>query len=843
MTVDQVEGREPIHENWGTRLGEEIDEYGDPPRVWNDSLEQPGCAFTRSLGDLNAEHLGVTADAELIIHQLSEADRFVVIASDGVFEFITSQAVANMVNRTLLDGNGPLEACRRVVAESYRLWLQYEIRSDDITIICVCFDDYKIVAAASSDECDVAASSDAFQSKKQAIQEAAATDNQTIESHTSRLDTQREVRPVRRVLAKEKRLHLNLSEAQKLDPSEIADFQANYQKYAVPKSADEEARIIRMTKSNFLFANLSAEKLAQLVGVMQKQYFEANDVIMRWGDEGDKFYLVESGAYDVKIRDANSIERTIHSYRHPGEGFGELALMYGKPRSATVKCVEAGYTWSLSRLAFRAILMKPVPRQNLMKTLGMVHGLQTLTAPQLQRLCDAAQSVSCPSGTDIIKQGDIGDCFYVISQGKCGVYKTTTDGGETDALITLGANSFFGERALLHNEPRSATVRALEDVTLLKLTRSVFKEVSAGIKESLQAEHQRRVDAERVSMSSVATDTYSQEEKIRPQHFSTFSLSKRRIESAVEDKAFTYKGPGFLNSNGDSLLALYSLNKHGFSENQISTVRLRALASAAKDGGKRLLREREMLKDCSICSLLPTLIASQIDVLCARFVFEEIIIGDIHSLLEQELSLQAVAFTSACAIEAVAFIHERGLIVRSVSTESMLVTDKGQALLSDLSWTRPTNGRAYTLCGDALYLAPEMISGEGYSFPVDFWAIGVLAFEMFTAKPPFSGDAEADIYARIVAMRYQVPEHTPIELTKLFEALLVPESTRIAQPDTIRNQLAFSTIDFPALRNRELDSPLLPFCQVNVQSPSLEASFLEKIQPPLSSVYEQLTEF
>ena len=62
MTVDQVEGKEPLHENWGTRLGDEIDEYGDPPRVWNDTLERPGCAFTRSLGDMVAERLGVVAD-------------------------------------------------------------------------------------------------------------------------------------------------------------------------------------------------------------------------------------------------------------------------------------------------------------------------------------------------------------------------------------------------------------------------------------------------------------------------------------------------------------------------------------------------------------------------------------------------------------------------------------------------------------------------------------------------------------------------------------------------------------------------------------------------------------
>lgn len=56
-----------------------------------------------------------------------------MIASDGVFEFLTNQSVADMV-ATYSD---PLDACKKVVQESYDLWLQYEVRTDDITIICV----------------------------------------------------------------------------------------------------------------------------------------------------------------------------------------------------------------------------------------------------------------------------------------------------------------------------------------------------------------------------------------------------------------------------------------------------------------------------------------------------------------------------------------------------------------------------------------------------------------------------------------------------------------------------------------------------------------------------------
>lgn len=56
LSMDQIEGLEPQHENWGDlNLGEDIDEGGDPPRVWSPNGDYPGTAFTRSLGDLLAE--------------------------------------------------------------------------------------------------------------------------------------------------------------------------------------------------------------------------------------------------------------------------------------------------------------------------------------------------------------------------------------------------------------------------------------------------------------------------------------------------------------------------------------------------------------------------------------------------------------------------------------------------------------------------------------------------------------------------------------------------------------------------------------------------------------------
>ncbi|KAJ3683857.1 hypothetical protein LUZ60_014084 [Juncus effusus] len=106
---------------------------GDPPRLWVKDGMYPGTAFTRSVGDHTAEGIGVCAEPEVKVVRISPDHLFFVVASDGVFEFLTSQNVVDMVSRI----SDPREACSEIVAESYRRWLENESRTDDITIIVV----------------------------------------------------------------------------------------------------------------------------------------------------------------------------------------------------------------------------------------------------------------------------------------------------------------------------------------------------------------------------------------------------------------------------------------------------------------------------------------------------------------------------------------------------------------------------------------------------------------------------------------------------------------------------------------------------------------------------------
>jgi serine/threonine protein phosphatase PrpC len=96
LTVDQVEGLEdPDIQVWGN----EESHGADPPRLWVQNGMYPGTAFSRSVGDSTAEKIGVISVPEVSMVRLTPNHLFFVVASDGVFEFLSSQTVVDMVWR------------------------------------------------------------------------------------------------------------------------------------------------------------------------------------------------------------------------------------------------------------------------------------------------------------------------------------------------------------------------------------------------------------------------------------------------------------------------------------------------------------------------------------------------------------------------------------------------------------------------------------------------------------------------------------------------------------------------------------------------------------------------
>jgi len=123
----------------GGRVEPLIDENGEPigpHRVWLPNMMLPGLAMARSIGDDIAATVGVHATPEIKVHDLTDRDRFMVVASDGVWEFLSSEDVVEIVKGCAGDAD---RACQEICARSYREWRAEEEVVDDITAIVVYF--------------------------------------------------------------------------------------------------------------------------------------------------------------------------------------------------------------------------------------------------------------------------------------------------------------------------------------------------------------------------------------------------------------------------------------------------------------------------------------------------------------------------------------------------------------------------------------------------------------------------------------------------------------------------------------------------------------------------------
>ena len=100
-------------------------------------------------------------------------------------------------------------------------------------------------------------------------------------------------------------------------------------------------------------------------------------------------------------------------------------------------------------------------------------------------------------------------------------------------------------------------------------------------------------------------------------------------------------------------------------------------------------------------------------------------------------------------------VHSKGFIYRDLKPENLLIRDDGYLRLTDFGFAKALKPgeRAYTVCGTPDYLAPETLRQQGCNRAADFWAIGVLLFEMMTGYPPFHGQTHSDLYRRITAGR------------------------------------------------------------------------------------------
>ena len=110
-------------------------------------------------------------------------------------------------------------------------------------------------------------------------------------------------------------------------------------------------------RANPLFSGLSREDVAKILGRLEERFFSAGTTIISQGDQGDSFYFIQSGAVQVVLESGGGRRESI-AVLGPQEGFGEMALLSGEPRSATIITVKDTTVWRLTREAWNELIEK-----------------------------------------------------------------------------------------------------------------------------------------------------------------------------------------------------------------------------------------------------------------------------------------------------------------------------------------------------------------------------------------------------------------------------------------------------------------------------------------------------
>lgn len=218
-----------------------------------------------------------------------------------------------------------------------------------------------------------------------------------------------------------------------------------------PKTPEQVDQIKAITRKLFIFRDLAEEQENAVLGAMQARFVNKGDILIRQGDVGDAFYVIQSGLLHVFIKGhaEGKYPRTVVHPEFgtkvaecpPGSYVGELALLYGHPRAASVLAMEDSQLWSLDRMTFRTIVLKLAHRRRMMYEgfLGGVELLSSLDAQQKSKIADALNREIYEAGDTVVVEGDPGqDKFFLIEGGEAIVTQQSREIGR------LKRGDYFG---------------------------------------------------------------------------------------------------------------------------------------------------------------------------------------------------------------------------------------------------------------------------------------------------------------------------------------------------------------------------------------------------------------
>uniref|UniRef100_A0A5K3F244 non-specific serine/threonine protein kinase n=2 Tax=Mesocestoides corti TaxID=53468 RepID=A0A5K3F244_MESCO len=527
--------------------------------------------------------------------------------------------------------------------------------------------------------------------------------------------------------------------------------------------------------------------------------------IIREGEPGDALYVTAEGIVEVLKGDR------VIGQMEVGRAFGEMALLYNCNRTASVRALTNAKFWTLDRRVYQQIMMNSSlhkHKENL-QFLMSVSDFKNLSQRKLHKLADVLELIYYPGNEYIIRQGEVGETFFIIHSGQVKITQSKYPGEPPQEIRVLGSGDWFGERALYTRDKRSANVVALPPgVHVLCLDRSNFIHLIGDLSEIKSKEYG---DFSRgVPSHSPATDVedFCSEDK-RHSNASQICVDDDPAAAAggypvslpappVVFKSGTAVVDGQASIAGahthfagrqaiqyEDLVSVAILGIGGFGRVELVVLKHDQNKSFALKCMKKqhivetrqqdhIFSERNLMFEIRspfVCRLY----ATYRDNKYVYMLLEACLGGEIWTILRNRGNFDdtITRFIVASVLEAFTYLHTNHIIYRDLKPENLLLDERGYIKLCDFGFAKKiTPGKkTWTFCGTPEYVAPEIILNKGHDHSSDYWSLGILMFELLTGSPPFTGMDPMKIY-NIILRGIDAIMFPPFQINRTATALI-----------------------------------------------------------------------